>query len=114
MDGKQQAEPLQKDFDAVDRQLTTAVHLFATVWKLKLPPKPTAAGDSDALQSLELANDPGKLTVVGVIGWIYLDESARRSASWCCYSPRLSTDINEPIQMYLLGTQAAATTTSVS
>ena len=82
------AAPLQKDFDAVAKQLTTAVHLFATVWKLKLPPKPTAAGDSDALQRLELANDPGKLTVVGVIGWIYLDDPASAAA-------------DAPIQMFL-------------
>lgn len=67
-----QLAPLKADLEKVKQQAALASSHFSNDWALVLPPKPTEVDDPAALRRLPLANAPGKLTQLGVLGWIHL------------------------------------------
>lgn len=58
-------------------QLKEAVELVRSSWKMDLPPIPDEANDPTALDALPIANSPGKLTKVGVLGALFLNAGGK-------------------------------------
>lgn len=66
-------DEIKRDYERTLWRMEDAMYLIYDKWGLELSPKPVEVDDHAAFERLPLANVPGKLTKVGVLGWIFLN-----------------------------------------
>lgn len=70
---KGETRDLQVSKEGVRKMLARSMQMYEKVWGLQLPAVPAEATDADTRSRLPIANAPGQLTLVGVIGAALLD-----------------------------------------
>lgn len=70
---KGETRDLQVSKEGVRKMLARSMQMYEKVWGLQLPAVPAEATDADTRSRLPIANAPGQLTLVGVVGAALLD-----------------------------------------